>query len=179
MTILRLHKRAGNSVGYTLLEILLVIVILSVTTMMVAPSFISVSSPSLRDEANRLVKIVRFASDEVMLSGWPLRLVLQKKGYMFEAPDGEGVWKVASDQFYSSYQLQEPFVIDELRPANGKQESSRSEKRGDEQVVGRVVLLPTGIQTTSEIVLAEHETRMTILIQPGPNGIRIAESKYE
>jgi len=179
MTIFRLHKWAGSQAGYTLLEILLVIVILSVTTMMVAPSFVSVSSSSLQDEANRLVKVVRFASDEAILSAWPVRLVLRKYDYMFESPDREGEWKVTSGEPYSRHRLQEPFVIDQVRPESGMQERDSSEKREREQVIGRVLLLPTGIQTPSEIVISDTEHRINILIQPGPSGIRIAEDAYE
>jgi len=175
----RFMTKSEAGAGFTLLEILLVIVIISVTTMMVAPSFISLSSPTLKDEANRLVKLVRFASDETMLSGWPSRLSLHKNGYMFEAPDAEGEWKALQDEVYSSYQLPEPFTIDEIRPESGLSESDRPEKEGEQPVIGRVLLLPTGVQFPSEIVLSEHETRLTILIRPGPNGIRVAEAEDE
>jgi len=175
----RFMMKAETGAGFTLLEILLVIVVISVTTMMVAPSFISLSSPTLKDETNRLVKLIRFASDETMLSGWPLRISLHKNGYQFETPDTEGEWKVLQDEIYSSYQLPEPFAINEIRPESGLSERDKPENEGEQPVIGRVLLLPTGVQFPSEIVLSEHNVQLTILIRPGPNGIRIEEVEDE
>jgi len=173
------RDRSGkhSASGFTLLEILLVIVIVSVTTMMVAPSFVSLSSPSIQGEARRLVQLVRMAADESMLSGWPLRLSLKKNSYAFESPDREGGWKPVDDEIYHSYPLPEQFVISEVRP-----ESGLDDKRGredEEPVIGRILLQPTGIQLPSEIVISEADTQLVILIQPGPYGIHVAEAGRE
>lgn len=162
------------STGFTLLEILLVIVILSVTTMMVAPSFVSVSSPSIRDEAIRLAQLVRMAADESMLSGSPIRLSVKRHSYAFETPDKEGKWSPVNDEIYRSYRLAEAFMINEIRPQSGLGE--KLGKEDEEPVIGRILLLPTGIQLPSKIVLSEGNIKLGILIQPGPEGIRIAEA---
>ena len=168
----------GSETGFTLLEILLVIVILSVTTMMVAPSFVSVSSPSLQGEAKRFVQIVRLASDEAMLSGWPFRLSLKKNSYLFESPDTEGVWKPVEDETYRDYQFPEAFTITEIRPESGLIDYA-GEKEDEEPVIGRIMLLPEGAQLASEIQLSEADKQLTILVQSGPNGIRIKKAEDE
>lgn len=159
--------------GFTLLEILLVILILSVTTMMVAPSFISFSSPGLQQEAKRMVQILRLASEESMLSGRALRLSVLQESYRFETPASDGTWLRVEDKLYSPYHLPSSFQFTAIRPEQSLDHMGRGDD--EEPLIGHINILPDGFRRASELTLAKGEKRVVILIQPGPDGVRIQD----
>jgi len=160
--------------GFTLLEILMVILILSVTTMMVAPSFFSSSSTSLGDEGHRLVQTLRLAQDEAILSGQTLRITLRKHSYSFQSVSFKGEWVPFNSPPYQNYQLIDDVRIDQINPQPPLIEQTDEEK---EPVLAHLLLMPEGINQISDITLLQASGKQALQnqIRPGPGGIRIVD----
>jgi len=167
------HQRSPES-GFTLLEIMMVIVILSVTTMMVAPSFFSFSSTSLRDEGHRLVQTLRLAQDEAALSGQTLRITLRKHSYSFQTVSVKREWVPFHASPYQDYKLTDAVRIDQINPQTPLIEHTDEEK---DPVLAHLLLMPDGINQISDITLLHTTDKepLQIQIRPGPGGIRIVE----
>ncbi|MDQ6998534.1 MAG: GspH/FimT family pseudopilin [Mariprofundus sp.] len=166
-----MHLRKPES-GFTLLEIMMVIVILSVTTMMVAPSFFSASSASLDDEGHRLVQTLRLAQDEATLSGQTLRITLRNNSYSFQSISIDAEWTPLQSSPYQSHQLIDGIRIEQIKPQPPLDEKDDPEK---EPALGHLILYPEGLNQISDITLTQASDNRTLHIQfrPGPGGIRI------
>jgi len=166
--------------GFTLIEILLVLVIMAVMAAMVVPSFFAATGPSLHDQARRLAQALRLAADEAALTGKPVRWVARTHGYVFETPDIEGVWQPMTERPYNEFKLPAGLLISAVDPAHApKQESSRQAKADEEPPIAHLLLPPQGVMEAAEIMLAEEadmETGAAIRVQPGPGGIRLVQN---
>jgi type II secretion system protein H len=167
-----------DETGFTLLEILLVIVILAVSSALVAPSFFAASSASIDEEARRLSLALKLASDEAALSGHPLRWSATAHSYVFEFPDSEGAWHPADEQPYSAYDLPAGIAIVDMQPQNTALTEDMEQKK--EAVMARLLLLPQGVIQSAEIILAVEDgagRQLGIQLRPGPGGIRIMSDR--
>jgi len=179
MVTLHFHERQHigrqqDEAGFTLLEILLVIVILAVSTALVAPSFFAAASASIDEEARRLSLALKLASDEAALSGRPLRWSATAHSYVFELPDAEGVWHSASEQPYGEYDLPAGIAIADVQPQNTA--LMEDSGQGKEAVMARLLLLPEGVIQPAEIILVREDgagQQLGIQLRPGPGGIQI------
>lgn len=166
--------RDASHSGFTLLEILLVIVIMAVTAMMVVPNYIGSVGVTLRDESERLAGVLRLASEEAELSGAPVRFQMRQHSYQFYTVDGEGAWQAMDDALYQLHQLANGFSIAEIRPATplDEQDSPESER---EPVIASLVLLPEGLHRLYEISLSDERGQTVVVrLRPGPAGIYVA-----
>jgi len=172
---MRGSDQAAGQAGFTLLEILLVIVIMAVTAMMVIPNYIGSAAVSLRDEGERLAGVLRLATEEAELSGTPIRLRMRRHSYLFQAVDSEGVWQAMSDSVYQPHQLGNGFTIAEVRPATAL--SEQEHPTTDQQqppVIAELLLLPEGFRRVYDIQLADDRGRsVTVQLRPGPAGIAV------
>jgi len=161
--------------GFTLIEIVLVIVIMSVMTMIIAPSFFSATARTAQQETRRLAQVLRLAADESVLTGRPIRWSARAHGYSFESPDMEQAWQLLSEQPFNSYELPAGIRIAEVQPVDTSLVEKPDEK-GGEPVMARLILLPEGISQPATVVLADQDgagDRVTIRLKPGPGGVSI------
>ena len=174
-----LHHSESDS-GFTLLEILLVIVIMSVTAMMLAPSFFSATTASLDGEGRRLVQVLRLAQDEATLGGQPFRMRIRPHSYEFQTVSGNGEWHAMQSSPFLEYHLPEGFQLLEVRPQpplseqSAQPAGSAAQKR--EAVLADVLIPAAGGWRPSDIVLAaEPDSAQQVVIEfrPGPGGIRM------
>jgi len=185
----KINNRHKAQAGFTLLEILLVIVMIAVTSAMVVPSMF-VANISVADESDRLRLVMRLAMEESQLTGMPLRWIGRQHGWSFEtlvespSVDGETVlkeheWLPFSDPPLEAYQLPEYIKIDQIEQVTDfvfDIEVKDGQAKTDEQpVLGVVLILPDGTVSPSNIYLKEEEqTESTVLeVRPGPSGIRL------
>ncbi|MDQ6970890.1 MAG: prepilin-type N-terminal cleavage/methylation domain-containing protein [Mariprofundus sp.] len=158
--------------GFTLLEILMVIVILSVSTMMVAPSFFSALSASLDDEADRLVQTLRLAQDEAALSSQSLRISFRAHSYAFQSSNAEGEWTAFNQPPYQHYKLAEGIRFDRIKPQLPLSEKIDLDQ--SEAVLAYLLIPAQGIHQIADISLHQDSDNRQIHIQfgPGPGGIK-------
>lgn len=165
-----------SEAGFTLLEILLVIVVFAVSTALIAPSFFTASSPSLYDEARRLNLALKLASDEASLSGHMFRWTARADSYAFESVDSKGVWQAVSEPPFEAYDLPSGISIMDVQPVNTVlADDEKAKKREAGPVMARLFFSPQGVMAISEITLAAAESsqRISIQLRPGPGGIQI------
>jgi general secretion pathway protein H len=170
--------RQQHGAGFTLLEILLVIVILAVSATLVAPSFFAATSASVDEEARRLSLALKLASDEAALSGRPFRWSATAHSYVFELLDTEGAWHPANEQPYSEYDLPAGIAIADVQPQNSS--LTEDDKREKEAVMARLLLLPEGVIQPAKIILDREDDagqRLNIQLRPGPGGIQIMSNQ--
>ncbi len=164
--------------GFTLLEIMLVIVIMAVTAMMVAPSYFSAVSVSVDDEGKRLAQVLRLASEEATLSGDSFRVRFRQHSYQFQSADQEGVWQSLQASPYQQYTLAAGIQIIDVKPSTPLKEQVDEEKKGVEAVIADLLLAPEGIRKIADIALdSEPEGGHQVMVQlrPGPGGIHVEE----
>jgi len=166
--------------GFTLLEILLVIVIMAVTSMMVAPSYFSAISVSVDDEASRLAQAMRLASEESTLSGKVFRVRFRQHSYQFQTADQAGVWHTLQKPPYEEYKLAKGIQIIEVRPSVPLTETTDKGKAGAEAVLADVLFAPEGISKIANIILDTEPPGahpLTIQLRPGPGGIAVKKNE--
>ena len=79
---------ASSPRGYTLLELLVVIVILGIVAGMVSLSVTPTEYRKMSEEVNRLAALFRIANDEARVSGEPIAWEADTNGYRFVQSDG-------------------------------------------------------------------------------------------
>jgi len=165
--------------GFTLLEILMVIVILSVSTMMVAPSFFSALSASLDDEGHRLVQTIRLAQDEAILSSQTLRIAFRGHSYAFQSNNSEGEWIAFEQPPFQRYQLAEGVHIERIRPQLPLEEKTNADD--SDAILAYLILPPEGIRQISDITLLRisDQQRLHIQVRAGPGGIQVQKNANE
>jgi len=162
--------------GFTLLEIMLVIVIMAVTSMMVAPSYFSAVSVSVEDEGKRLAQVLRLASEEATLSGDAFRVRFRQHSYQFQSVDQKGVWQSLQESPYQQHKLAKGIQIIEIRPSTPLTEQVEKQDKHAEPVLADIELAPEGIRKIANIILGEDPDGgqpLTILLRPGPGGIAV------
>ncbi len=171
--------------GFTLLEILLVLLIVAIGAALVAPSFVASMRPDAGAEARRLAQALRLALDEAALSGRPLRWLGYRADYRFEALDGEA-WRPLAEAPFAPHRLPEGLVVraasTELA-ADVAMDGARSGKAGasngadggrKRRPLAVLVLPPEGLAMRGWIELGRADGEASaarIAIGPGPGGI--------
>ncbi|MDX8414484.1 MAG: type II secretion system protein [Mariprofundales bacterium] len=174
-----------NSAGFTLLEIMLVIVIISVVTALVAPSMFRNDSNGVADETRRLQQVMRLAVDEAQLTGTPLRWWARAHSYGFERLT-EQQWQQAAEGLFSTRKLSgvaisrvvengldQQLEEDDIGVLHqSEQVFFDREQKSDEPLIGRVLILPNGMVTMVDVELLANKGRLhRLLVRPGPAGI--------
>lgn len=93
----RYHHQYKSSRGFTLLEVLVVIVIIAVLSGFVGLSISSDSNRQLQEEARRLIALIDLASQESILNAQEIVLDVQENSYAFLIKGDEGEF-VAVDE---------------------------------------------------------------------------------
>jgi type II secretion system protein H len=80
------HQGCGRN-GFTLLELLVTLVVLSVAAAVLVPKTRNSAPQQLQSEARQLAALLRIAQQESLLRGVLVRLVWTPQGYLFEQLD--------------------------------------------------------------------------------------------
>jgi len=186
-------QQQQTQAGFTLLEILLVIVMIAVTAAMVVPSISSISGGDIDEESARLRSVLAFALEEAQLSGQPIRWLAKKDGWSFEAwvetfakkEGNQASWQALAEPPLQPYTLPEHIVIQRIDQAGDSFyesafDTSASQAQDKTQILGMVLLLPDGTTSQSNIYLSDDNEQQKVLeVRPGPAGIRIKkEGEY-
>lgn len=140
--------------GFTLLELMVVVVILAIMAAVLVPSISRNAARDTADAANRLVMLINLAQQEAVLSSriWQLVIDNEQASYRFQYITGMEFEDVADRPLAGEHSL-ENIGIDELR-VNGR-------KVGLDEIV-EVYLFPTGEQDPLQIVLGSGAGRYRV-----------------
>ena len=143
-----------KSVGFTLLELLVVIMVIGALLSLVAPSLDAVRGRGLADVANRLCLTINHARQEAALTSRPWRLEVNpvEKTVRFQRRRG-AEFVLLNNPPFAETRLQPGIEIAELT-INGQPVAD----------TGQVYLFPTGEQDAFSLTLAEGERRHTLFM---------------
>ena len=162
--------------GFTLLEIMLVLLIMALISALAIPHLFQGPSSHLRDEARHLRQVLQLAAEEAQLRGLPLRWVAYPDHYRFELPDEDGKWVAMKERPFQPYAFPDGVRISEVRmQSNVLPASSASSADAEDAALGRVTMFPDGLMTVADVMLAGTERQVRLRLRPGPGGIALAE----
>ncbi|MDQ6965768.1 MAG: GspH/FimT family pseudopilin, partial [Mariprofundaceae bacterium] len=183
-----------QSRGFTLLELMLVLVVMAVVASFVLPNLFQPAGASLDDSARRMVRMLHLAAEEAQLRGTSLRFNAKSDRYNFELAGDDGQWQILSEALFAERMLPEGVSISEVKLAEGVQfygglanrdsvgpdsggvqgASDQTDAKKAEQVtLGSVTLMSDGMLSLGEIQLHSKQADVQIELRPGPGGIRI------
>ena len=146
------HARVIAAGGFTLIEVLVVIVILSISISLVVVNFTRDEQSLLEEDARRLALLLEFARDEAIVGGQPLAWTANLEGYTFARKPRGGRWQqVDADGMLVSRRWTQRSKLAGLRIA------------GVASAAGEPLVFTTsGINLPYEIVLAAGSWRVTL-----------------
>lgn len=165
--------------GFTLIEILLVIVLITVLSAVVAPSFFQATGADVNVEARLLQKTLRLAAEESQLTGKTLRCSIYQDYISFAVADNEGVWQAIMEEPFAQVTIQPPIKVLEAR-LKGDVGLNDLEVKGEEKPpILRVMLWPDGRVSPASLVLGVDADALqrTIEISSGLGGIRLIKAE--
>lgn len=141
-----------STAGFTLLEVLLVVVILAVLVSLVTVRIAPDARQSLREEATRLAAVLGHAHDEALVTGAAFAWHPDANGYRFVRRDPDRVWRaVDSDAALRA----RTFVT-------GVQLAAVETPERTTNATPAIVILPTGASGPFRITLALDDHRMRV-----------------
>ena len=93
-----------KSLGFTLIEIMVVIVIVSILVGAVSLTFPRSTDDLLKEDADRFSELISLFEDEAILESRDLAVAINDAGYSFLSKDGEA-WSVFSDEPFKPRKL--------------------------------------------------------------------------
>lgn len=103
----------NNSRGFTLIEILIVLVIVAVMAGLLVFGLNDSPQRRLQREAGSLARLINAASDEAVMQGIEFGLVIDEEGYRFVYFDPENKrWQLPAQRSLAQRRFDEPLTID-------------------------------------------------------------------
>ena len=166
-TRITLAKRMRRCAGFTLLELVVVVLLLSIMLGLVVVNLSSDDSGELRDEAQRLALLLNAAQQDAILEGQVLALALEPGGYHFmRLTDAGTLQPITQDELLRARELPPDVKIAAVEIAGSG--TSESEKPKG------IVLQPSGEFDEFTITLQKGSARWYVKGSLA-EGIRSAE----
>ncbi len=144
--------RSPRQRGFTLLELLVVVLIIGVTLGLVVPSLNPDRNRDLEEESRRLAALIRLGAEEAVLQGREFALELAPDGYRFLVLEGDK-WQPLQDELLRPRQLPEGLRLEVFYEGERFDFLRREE---DEEAVThpRLYILSSGEMTPMEILFS-------------------------
>lgn len=97
--------------GFTLMEILIVLVIIGITVGLVQLNAMPDDAETLKMEANRVGLLMEQAANEARASGRTHACIITETGYIFQVKDDEGQWKATTDDILRPRKWPEDLIV--------------------------------------------------------------------
>ena len=174
--------------GFTLLEVLLVLVVLSVMVSLLITSFSDNTANQLSREAQRLSRLLQTMSDEALLQGVEYSLAIgssaeasQSQGYQFLQYNYENLmWEPINDPAFSFYVLPEKISFslalngDEIFTEFLKAANTSNRSKTKVRVQPAILIVSSGEVTPFEITLSHKDTQASLrIVSDGISGVEI------
>lgn len=172
MRMQREHAR-----GFTLIEILVVVVLIAVASAMILPSYFQASGRSLDEEARRLHQALRLAAEESVLTGHTIRWSAWPEQYaFFQASSTEG-WSEMTDEVFHRWSLSIPVRILQLTHPSGAEVQSAGIRdttiSKEPAPMGSVVFTADGMFEPRMVKMGVDGQVRLIEVRPWPGGVRL------
>jgi len=165
--------------GFTLIEILLVIVIMVVLSAMVVPSFFQATGASVEGETRYMQKLLRLAAEEAQLTGKVVRCSIYRNHVTFEGVNSEGEWQALADDIFQTVLPQAPIIVRRAHLNGDAGLVYGNLKDGEKPPLARFLFWPDGRVSAGKVVLGvkgegEGEEK-TIELRSGLGGIHVLD----
>lgn len=166
--------------GFTLLEIMVVIVIIAVIVSLAVISLGDNAGRRLDEEARRVRTLVRLAADEAVLQGQEIGVAITADGYEFQVYDDRTrQWaRMPSDRVFRPRRMPdgvtlELFLDDQalvLPVADADADRDDEDSAGPVLPQPQLLLLSSGEITPFELEIAMDDVDRKVLLRGSPNG---------
>ncbi|HUL92533.1 MAG TPA: GspH/FimT family protein [Burkholderiales bacterium] len=153
---MRSRPAPGRARGFTLLELLVVVLIIGVMVGLAGVQLMRSPGEIVRDESERLALLLQAARDEAILQGRVFAFGAGHESYRFLRLERDGKLKIAVDELLRPRQL----------PSGVSIESLQVEGAGEGSQPQGVVLLPSGDLPAFRILLAGGGARWSVIGAP-------------
>ncbi len=159
---------ADRGRGFTLIEILVVIVMIGVITTMATLSLTSGGATELQREVERLQGTLQLAADEAVMRATPIGLALERNGYRFlrfESKQAPGKWSAMGN--HRALRPHETAEGISMRLASqGQRDSSGS----DDTARPDIVIRPSGVFSAFELTVRDERINEQLVITADGGG---------
>lgn len=156
--------RAHATRGFTLLEILVVMVLIAIVVSLASVRFQRDDRQILRDEALRLAALLMHARDEAITTGVALGWRADQSGYRFSRRGASREWEdLASDDILRPRALPPPIQLVGIEVADPGA-SARSKATAGPERNPVVIFLPSAANRPFRLVLELNGTRMQVRV---------------
>ncbi|MDQ6995124.1 MAG: GspH/FimT family pseudopilin [Mariprofundaceae bacterium] len=161
--------------GFTLIEIMLVLVIMAVLTAMVSPNFFAATQGDVKTEARFMQKMLRLASEEAQLTGKPVRCSVYSNRLVFESPAPDGTWMTMQDAEFQQDMPRPPVEILRAQRDGDIGLNNASMQADEVPPLARLMFLGDGSLSAGKITLGipHHKETLTIELHAGAGGIHV------
>jgi general secretion pathway protein H len=129
-------NKPGDQRGFTLIEVLVVLVIIGVIVGLAALAFRDNRAGELEREAQRLRAVLALASEEAIVKSRELGLRFDTDGYRFFVLDDEQVWQpIEHDREFSAHKIPRPIELTVLTDARAMRTGNDDSAAKDEPQV--------------------------------------------
>lgn len=158
------RNRSARAQGFTLLEILIVVMIIGVMTTVFLVTLESDRHDQVNTEAQRFAALLRLASQESLLGSKDMTVEIFSDGYRFLVSD-QDQWQVLNDRLLAPRQLPEglAFAI-QLEGIAAQINDATTD------VVPRIYLYPTGEMTPFTVTVTAQDSDVRYHVSSGLNG---------
>lgn len=175
----------GGSRGFTLIEIMLVLVVISVMASMLALSIGDSPVRQLEREAKRVQAVLQMAADEAQMQGVELALSLtdnpdqEASGYLFLQFDiDQQQWQPLTGKPFGLFEFSEDISVELQLKSDGQSDvyqqqlSLLTKMTGESSYSPQVLLFSSGEMTPFELSFRHPQSSVVIkLISDGVSGI--------
>lgn len=149
----RIKQSRSFSQGFTLLELMVVLVIVGISLGLVAPQFMKNDDDVLKEESVRLVSLIEYASDAAISQGRWLSWSATSDGYRFlQRDEDKNIWQpIVSDDVLRERKLPEAVHIQLANTQNAHGASDQI-----------IALSPTGVHPPFQIEISAGKFRRVI-----------------
>jgi general secretion pathway protein H len=178
------RQNLNSSRGFTLLEILVVLVIVAVMAGLLVVGFKDSPQQRVRREAQSLAALLNAVSDEAVMRGVELGLVIDDSGYQFVYFDPEKKqWQPARERALARHQFTEPYAIEFSIDGAAVDDNTRQRMQAFVQLSEDVALRPallilsSGELTPFRLTLSVNEEEPVVLMSDGINPVVVVHAQ--
>lgn len=159
-------KQQGR--GFTLLELLVVVLILGILVSLASLSFSTNEMSRIKEETQRLASLMSLAREQAILDGQEIAVAFTDSGYQFEVFDGKGWMPMEGDDLLRrrgfpdvlSMEINligEPMKLAAMNVDEEADADTTDEKKKAEEEPVRVFLLSSGEVTPFELFMGHED----------------------
>ncbi len=172
--------------GFTLLELLVVLLIIGlISTFAVLSTGLANRDAELKEEADRLIALMRLASEEAILRTEQLALEIRPDGYRFFTYR-ETKWEPVEEELFRERAWIEELDADlvlEGRPIvlgeQDEEENGEGEEKKSPRYQPQIMFLSSGEMTAFELILNDARAHKRYIIKGAPTGTVILDTGAE